>query len=172
MTWTYSGDPSASPKDEMRFVLGDTIQMAIFPIDSLGVQVMGLVSDEEINYALTKYAPNYSVTQGGAPFFTAAKVLCDSIVAKFTPYVNESTGDESVEVNNRIDQYRKLSQEMEAKIAYNGLTLYAGGTNRTENQTLDNNCDLIKPVFKIGQDDNPYAVENPEYMRDPWWPNR
>ena len=43
-TWTYSGDPSNSPKDAVRFWVEDT--------DSSAWQL----SDQEINFVLTQYA--------------------------------------------------------------------------------------------------------------------
>lgn len=41
MTWTYSGDPSSSVRDAVRFTVGDTDETE------------ELVSDEEIDYLLT-----------------------------------------------------------------------------------------------------------------------
>lgn len=42
MSWSYSGDPSTSPRDETRFLLGDTVETA------------RSLSDEEITFLLTR----------------------------------------------------------------------------------------------------------------------
>ena len=47
MTWTYSGDPASSPRDEVRFLIGDTDASA------------PLLSDAEVDYALAQYPDPY-----------------------------------------------------------------------------------------------------------------
>ncbi len=54
MTWTYTGDPTDSPRDEIRFLLGDTD-----PNDQQ-------LSDEEIAYLVATYPDTYSAAAAGA----------------------------------------------------------------------------------------------------------
>lgn len=150
MSWSYSGDPSSSPLDEMRFVLGDTTpNTGLDPNNEL-------LQNEEINYALTKYPD----------FFTAAVVLCEAIIAKFTRLVDETTGDETVRASARALQYRRLSEDLRKKIGFTGALFYVGGTSKTENDRMDHDTDRVKPQFRVGIMDNPYAAERGSERED------
>lgn len=142
MTWSYSGDPTTSSLDEMRFVLGDTT-----PNNGLDPN-NELLQNEEISYALIKYSD----------FFTAAVVLCEAIIAKFTRMVDERTGDETVYASKKAEQYRQLAEDLRRKIGFNTLLPYAGGTSKSNNEKLNADIDLVKPLFDIGIDDNPFAA--------------
>lgn len=93
--FSYSGDPSTSALDEVRFLLSDT--------DADDV----LLQDEEINYALTK-ADN-SVYQ-------AAHDCAYAISARFARKADtsKSVGDVSLSVSygNRAGEYRKLGDSI------------------------------------------------------------
>lgn len=156
MTWSYSGDPSASLLDEMRFILGDTT-----PSNGLNPN-NELLQNEEINYALNKYPD----------FFTAAVVLCEAIIAKFTRMVDEKTGDEAVTASQRAAQYRNMAADLRQKIGFNSLQLYAGGASKTENEKSECDTDRVKPQFDIGLTDNPYAMEEIHRNRDDEYPQR
>jgi len=150
MTWSYSGNPASSPLDEMRFVLGDTTpNTGLDPNNEL-------LQNEEINYALNKYPD----------FFTAAVVLCEAIIAKFTRMVDETTGDESVSASQRAEQFRKMAEDLRKKIGFSTLLLYAGGTSKAADQQLNSDTDRVKPQFEVGMDDNPYAAERGQEKQD------
>lgn len=86
MTWTYSGDPSASPLDEARFLVGDT--------DT----VDQLTSNEEINYFL-KLKGN---AHAAAPHIAAA------IMSKMSRQVDYWIGHEKVYASQRLAAYKTL----------------------------------------------------------------
>jgi hypothetical protein len=81
MTFTYSGDPAASDKDEVRFLCGDT--------DS----TRPLLSDQEIAFVIGKWAPLY-----GSNTLNAA-VCCEIIAAHYAREVSVSADGVSVGVS-------------------------------------------------------------------------
>lgn len=91
MTWTYTGDPSVSDRDRIRFLIGDT---------DTNDQ---LVSDEEIAWSLT---------QGGSIYQTAHD-LCTVIAAKFARLAtSKSVGDLSLSYADRAETYHRLADRM------------------------------------------------------------
>lgn len=92
MTWTYSGDPKSTPRDEVRFRCGDTDE------------AIPLLSDEEIDFLLTlKVTPP-----------RAAQEACLAILAKLAKEVDYSIGPESVKASQRYDAYKKFMATMQA----------------------------------------------------------
>ena len=82
MTWTYSGNPDSSVRDELRFILQDT---------DTNFQ---LLSDEELDYLLAAWIPRYdSVTY-------VAAVAAAVIARKFTGIVNVSADGVSVDTSS------------------------------------------------------------------------
>jgi hypothetical protein len=91
MAWTYSGDPSSNPKDEVRYLIGDT------------EQDMPLLQDEEITYSLSK---NNQVARD------AALTCLRSIMAKVAKQVDESTGPLKINASQRYYRYRSLYNDL------------------------------------------------------------
>jgi hypothetical protein len=86
MSWTYSGDPSASPLDQVRFLCGDTKTAEPF------------LQDEEINFLITlKENPR-----------AAAHEACMMILAKLSEEVDFELGPQKVKASQRFEQYRKF----------------------------------------------------------------
>lgn len=77
MAWTYSGDPSGSARDEVRFLSGDT--------DTTNQQI----NDAEIAYLLASWNNNT---------YLSAAFACDAIAGKYTSKSDssKSVGDLSV----------------------------------------------------------------------------
>lgn len=95
MTWSYSGDPSDSALDEIRFLIGDT---------DTNDQ---LLSNEEITYLYTAYGDAY-----------AAAVACVvSLISKASRSAEESktVGDLSLsrKLGARVDQWITLKRQLE-----------------------------------------------------------
>lgn len=89
MSWTYD-NPTASEKDEVRFIVGDT--------DTTDQ----LLTDEEINYLLNKYD---SVNE-------AAYQAALSIAAKFARLVNISTSKTNISYAQQYEHYKDLAAEL------------------------------------------------------------
>lgn len=95
MTWSYSGDPSDSALDEIRFLIGDT---------DTNDQ---LLSNEEITYLYNSYGDAY-----------AAAVACVvSLISKASRSVEEAktVGDLSLsrKYGARVDQWLILKSQLE-----------------------------------------------------------
>ena len=94
MTFTYSGNPSNSPLDEVRFYIQDT---------NTSDQ---LLSDEEINYLIAKWYPVY------VSFILVAANACDIISSKFAREVTYSADGISVGANELQQKYTLLAKSL------------------------------------------------------------
>lgn len=140
--WTYSGEPSSSLKDEVRFWTQDV--KADRP----------MLSDEEVFYLLEKW---YEKT--GSVIYVSA-VACEVIASKMTPEVNVNADGVSVSVGDLQQRYITLAQrlrdtadaEMSDEVSFDMEVMY--GT------ALD---EALEPlVFGIGFMDN-YEVGRADY---------
>jgi hypothetical protein len=95
MTFTYSGNPAASDKDAVRFLLNDTTEANETNI-----------SDEEINYLLAQWENVYEAARAGAEHLAATYAqLADT---------SKSVGDISISktYSNQAAQYHTLAQSL------------------------------------------------------------
>ena len=130
-TWSYSGNPSASSLDQVRFLVGDT--------DGADQ----LLSDEEILWLI-----------GAEPtVYKAAAMACRSIVTSGT-LVDKRVGDFELKASMRADQYTDLAKSLERRSALSA-TPYAGGLTRSEHVVSD--TDATRPAFTVGMHD---SIEN------------
>src|SRR5574343_147039 len=96
MTWTYSGDPSSSTLDEVRFLIGDT---------DTNDQ---LLSDEEITYLI-----GVNADQGtGYHNYLAASSACNAIAAKYAKMSDKTVGSLSIRYSQKHSQYLALAQDL------------------------------------------------------------
>lgn len=131
MSWTYSGDPSTSPKDAVRFTIGDT--------DSTDP----ILTDEEINYLLTL---KNSVSG-------AAHESCQRIVAKYARLVDQTVGAVQTKYSQLVDQYTALANSL--YVSNSAIAIpYAGGISITDSQSLQTDTSRVQPVFRKGLMDN------------------
>ena len=136
MTWTYSGDPSLSSLDAVRFMLGD--------IDS----TVQLLSNEEINYLLVGRTPR-----------GAAAEAASSLAARFAREVSFSADGVSVSVEQLQDKYAKLALELRAgdrRDRQRGYP-YGGGYSRADVAREQADSDRIPLHFASHIHDNPSA---------------
>lgn len=132
--WSYSGDPTASPLDEVRFLCGDTNPDA------------KLVSDDEINYAL-KLA--YGATPPAQGNFLAAVFVTESIAATFTGLVDESVGDLHVSYSQRAKQYDGLLKRLRRRANLAGVVTFMGGQSKAGKRALNADTDRVQPAITI-----------------------
>lgn len=92
--WTYSGDPSTSLADELRFTIGDTDPE--YP----------LLQNEEIAYALELHENNLLDT---------AIYCCQSILAKWVKETTYKTETETVNLTDRINSMKSLISALELR---------------------------------------------------------
>lgn len=138
MSWNYSGDPSSSDLDEVRFHVQDTDESD------------QLLSDEEIEYLIDAWRPIYG------SLLWVASIAAEKLAAKFAREVNVSGDGTSVGVEQLQSKYEQLAvslrDEHKARYGASGLPS-AGGT------LFDDYFDpSIKPLsFAKGGHDNPRA---------------
>jgi len=96
MTFTYSGDPSTSTRNYVRFLINDT--------DSTDA----LFSDEELNYVISEWS-------GDA--YNAARECAEILIARFSRLADSSSksvGDISVSesYSSKITHYKELAESL------------------------------------------------------------
>ena len=124
MTWSYSGDPTGSDVDSVRFEVGDTD--ATRP----------LVQDEEIAYALS--------TEGGVLWTAAA--ICLALAARFARDVDRTMGRTGVVASQRAFAYRVQAKALRVRATSYAVPV-AGGLTQTDRQNRDEDLEEVKPAF-------------------------
>jgi len=99
MSWSYSGNPSNSQLDEVRFLIGDT--------DS----TEPLLTDEELSYLIT-VDPDQGSSYSN---YTAAAAAARAIAAKFSKQVDKTVGSLSIAYGRKASQFFTLADGLEAR---------------------------------------------------------
>jgi len=92
VTWTYSGNPAASPLDEARFLIGDT---------DTNEQ---LLQDEEILYRLGQ--------NGGVLPEQAQLALVEDITVLLAKRISKVAGPLSLQLSDRYEHYKELADRI------------------------------------------------------------
>lgn len=125
-TYTYTGDPSASTVEEIRYKIGDT-----------GADGDWFLSDEEINYTYSKN-----------PGVLSASMACvNAILAKVARYREEVTGDVVVKWQHVYANYTKLKGELYRESCLESTGIFAGGITVSGKAEVDNDTDRVDPMF-------------------------
>ena len=136
--WTYSGDPSANDRDQVRFLVGDT--------DTADQQV----TDAEIAFALTQHANER----------LAAALIARAIAAKYARRADKSVGDLSISYSQLQEHYAALATDLESRGGLLAGIPYAGGISKDDAETVEDDTDRVEPMFTIGMHDHPEGVTN------------
>lgn len=135
-TYTYSADPSASPKDAVRFLCQDTDMTP------------GIVrlADEEINWMLTQ----------NSDVFLAAAQCADEIAAYWARIQNTRIGPLNIQRGQAVVFYQAVAEKLREtanRWASAAPVFYPTGQTAYQNT----NCGRGGPqhIFKIGMDDFP-----------------
>lgn len=140
LKFSYSGDPSKSDKDKVRFLIGDTDANA------------PLLGDPEITYL---------ITEEGTPV-RASIAAAVAISAKFSRLSDESVGDVSKSYSQRAEQYKKLADQLRQRQAEKSVCPYAGGISVADKQSVEGNTDRVDPAFYRDLHNNPRTGMNDE----------
>lgn len=131
--WTYSGDPTTTPKDAVRFLVGDTVEA--------DPQVM----DPEITFALTQRASPYG----------AAAVICRALAARLAREADTVDKDIRTTLSQRSKAYLMMASDYEMQASFrSGASPYAGGISIADRSRQIGNTDRVQPNFNIGMTDN------------------
>lgn len=129
--WTYSGDPSSTSRDAVRFLIGDTDNTS------------QLVTDEEIAYMLT---------QEGSTSSAAARV-CRSLAAKYARFMDQSVGDLNISYSQRFKQFSEMAAKLESDASSRVGIPYAGGISQSDKDSRESDTDRVLPASKVGVHD-------------------
>lgn len=126
MAFTYSGNPSATALDLLRFLVGDT------------VEAVSLLSDAECQYLLTTYS---TATAATLPALRAmlAKLAHDTLIT-----VDGVTRD--LEFRRTALEVRIQQVERQA-----GYTIFFGGISQSARDAERADTDRIQPAFHVPQ---------------------
>jgi len=147
MPATYSGDPSTSPKDETRFLCGDT--------GGLGATPVYYLQDAEVNYEITRVYGTNPPPQGN---YLPAANCADDIAAKLARNVDSAVGDLKISYSNLLKQFSALAISLRRRATMAGVPVYFGGQSLSQKYAAYSNPDLIQPASQIdGMDNNSTA---------------
>lgn len=140
MTWEYSGDPSTSTKDEVRFLIGDT--------NDADQQLQ----DEEVEYLIAEHG---SATGSAVAALRVLGSRYSTLAVK-----SKAVGDLRIEYTDRSKAYMDLADSISG-----GATAYtpipqATGILVADKLAADQDPDRVQPNFKIGRDD--YPMHDPD----------
>lgn len=124
--WFYSGDPSQSAKDQVRFLIGDT---------NIKDQ---LLTDAEINWALSQY--NFVA-------YRAAIRCCESIILKFSRLADETVGQVKIMYSQKAKSYQSALITLRNRATMESAVPYAGGISVSDKQLNDQDNDRVRPDF-------------------------
>jgi hypothetical protein len=133
VSWTYSGDPSTSTRDALRFLIQDTDSSA---------QVF---SDEELDYLLTE--------QSDVPL-QAAIQAAEIAISTYARKADRSVGDLSISYSQISSNYQKLLTVLRRRTAVETLAPYAGGISISDKQANLDDTDLVRPSAYRGMHDH------------------
>lgn len=125
MTWSYSGNPGASDRDQVRFLIGDT--------DTNDQQL----TDEEINFLIAD--------KGSAN--RAALEAARSLQSKYSRLCDQRTGKVDTKYSQRRSAYAALVRRLQLNL---GPVPYAGGISDGDKQIDEDDSDRVKPAFQVG----------------------
>jgi hypothetical protein len=131
--WSYSGDPTTSNKDAIRFLIGDTIYSD------------PQLQDPEINFAYT--------TRGN--IWGAAAMLCRALAAQLSRQADVVDQNLRNAYSQRARAYMIRASDYEVQAAIrSGAMPYAGGISIADKQQQEQDTDRVAPQFQLGMDDN------------------
>jgi hypothetical protein len=133
---TYGNDPSGTPLDLVRLLVGDTECATAF------------LTDAEVDVFLA--------SEGDAAY--AAVRAAESIAAKLSRKIDIRTGGVSKSQSQAAAAYLKLAKRLQARAdEVGGAPVFTALTKDDKLQDREDEG-LVQPQFRIGQDDNPRQV--------------
>jgi len=135
LSWSYSHDPSASDKDAVRFLVGDTNS------DDK------LLDDNEILYVLSVEG---TVLQ-------AAINCLQNLIVVFSRQVDGSGKEGSKALSQKVQSFRTALDSLLERQAMGPLNVFAGGISKTQKAATCADDDRVPPVFTKQMFDNPRA---------------
>jgi hypothetical protein len=136
MAWTYTGDPTTSPKDEVRFLIGDT---------NFSDQEL---QDAEIIYCIDLVYGDMTNAPKIGNFLPAA-YAADNLASHYARMADKSVGDLHISNSNRFKQFQALAQRLRARATNAMVPIYVGGELYGEKKANYANPDIIPTAARI-----------------------
>lgn len=127
MSWSYSGDPTASVIDKYRFIIGDTD--ADEP----------LMQNEEIEYLVGQAGDNENL---------AAYMLFSQAATIFARDIKRSLGPQSEDPSSRLKYFSAKAEEYKAKLYAAGISLPRYDSPKVFMKGMDNNPPVVRTRLK------------------------
>lgn len=143
---SYSGDPSYSSRDAVRFLLSDTS-------NSTGTE---LLADVEIDWLLTQNSNVYLAAAAGARTLGGREVKNASDSISVGPLSISNSGSDT----SWYDLAKQLESRARMGLAGASLLPYSGGIDVDDKRTNETDTSWDKPWFRRGLMDHP-EVQNP-----------
>ena len=132
MTWTYSGDPSSSDLDAVRFIIGDT---------------------DTNDQLLTNAEINYMITYHGT-LLRACSESALAIAAKFARLMSRSIGGLSADFSVKYQQYMDLADDLHHRDILRPVRPFISGYKRSEKESVEMDTDRESTISRKGIHDN------------------
>ena len=123
MSWSYSGDPTASAIDRYRFLVGDTDPDA--PI----------MQDEEIQFLADEAGNNEN---------KILYMLFSQAATIFARDIKRSLGPQMEDPTKRLEYFAKMAEEYKARILSAGLSLPHYASPKIFMKGIDNNPPVVR----------------------------
>lgn len=132
MAWNYSGDPSASTRDAVRFLIGDT---------DTNDQ---LLNDDEVTYFITTHGTTNR----------AASEAARAVAAKYARLMDRSIGALSANFSAKYQQYLELARDLLLKEETEPVSPFISGYKKDQKETYMDDTNR-EPIFgRKGVHDN------------------
>lgn len=152
MTFTYSGDPSESDLNAVRFLIGDTE-----PDEPL-------LQDEEIIYLNSQWSQSHSV-------YWAASMAAEAIAARFAREVAVHSDSQNVSTTELQQKYQTLAIQLRMQHQQMMAGGYVDAGGLLKNEFKDPNVKSL--AFGRGMHDDPEAGQQDlgdiDYIYKPEW---
>jgi len=132
MTWSYSGNPSNSTQDAVRFLVGDT---------DTNDQ---LISNEEIAYFVSEFNNARR----------SASEAARAIAAKYARLMNRSIGGLSADFSAKYRQYLELADSLLSKEEMKPVALFISGYTKSAKEAVELDSDRESTFSRKGIMDN------------------
>lgn len=131
MSWSYTGNPTDSTKDYVRFRIGDT--------DSSD-QLLG---DDEIDAMVSQFGDKR----------LAAAAAAESVAAKFSRRFDTRYGKVSQQWSQLVEHYLTLAKKLRAEYTLNAAAPWAGSISQSAKDEERDDTDRVEPAFSVGMHD-------------------
>jgi hypothetical protein len=146
-SFTYSGDPSSSDKDAVRFEISDTNPSS------------PLLQDGEVDWAIlseTGTAAGAPTTLSTGNIYRSAARCMETLSRLFAAQADTQLGSLKLTYSQQAGTYAERAAELRAK-AQGMNAPYAGGQSLSEKQAAEQDTDAVPPLFTRKEWSNPWT---------------